>query len=123
MARTSLTVQSTTAFGGGIDDVTFTAADATNDHSFLNTGRTFLIMKNDDASPHTATIPGVANSRTFNAAPSVTLTCGAGEICFYGPFLPNAFNQTDGVVHLDVAGGQDTSVSFAAVTYVDTPKV
>lgn len=113
MARVSLTVQDIPANGGTLDDITFTAADATNDHSFENDGRCLVLVKNDDASSHTVDVISVADEhgRTGDR----TITAGAGDICISGPFLPANWNQSGGVVHLDLT--DDTSMSLAVVRY------
>ena len=123
MARTSVTVQTTPRFGASLDDVTFTAGDAANDHEFVNDGNTLLLMKNTDASGKTATIPIVQNSRSLNKSgltQTLTASGGGSEICIAGPFDPDIFNQTGGVVHVDLT--DDTGVSFAAVKLQRSPR-
>jgi hypothetical protein len=115
MARTALAVQTAGPHGAVLDDITFTAADATNDHEFVNSGREVLLMKNDDASPHTATVVSVTDERGRTG--DETITCGASDICIV-PFLdPSVWNQRatadKGKVFVDLT--VDTSVSFAVV--------
>ena len=119
MARTALAVQSIPQFGAALDDVVFTAADAANNHEFINDGRTMLLMKNDSGGPLTADVIGVANTRTANRTSAETMTAGASDICIAGPFEQSAFNQAlDGGgsgVFVDLS--TDTSLSFAVVKF------
>lgn len=113
MARGVLTPQAIGIHGGGIDDITWTAGDATNDHQFVNTGREILLHRNGDASPHPCTV--VSISDPYGRSGDITLTTGADDISCAGPFNPVLFSQAGGVVHVDLA--DDTSIEFAVVQY------
>jgi len=113
MARTAIPVQTMPKHGGGIDDITFTAADATNDHEFANNGHMLLLMQNTSGGPLTADI--IATDDIYGRAVDETITCGNGETCIYGPFIPGNWNQAGGLVNLDLT--TDTNVSFAVVEF------
>lgn len=119
MPRTALTVQKVPAFGGSIANLAFTAADAANNHEFVNDGRSVLVIKNDDAAPKTVDVIGVASSSTFNRTGDEQVVVPANQIGFAGPFPSQGFRQSDGTVHVDIAA--DTSLSFAVVSPTPTP--
>jgi len=115
MPRTAIAVQNIPAFGSGINDVVMSAADAVNDHSFINDGKTFLIMKNTDPAAKTATIVSVADESNRTGDQTVTCAGGGSEICLYGPFKPRDWNQSDGTISLDLTVA--TGVTFAVVKF------
>ena len=124
MPRTDIPVQTIAAFGAEIDSITWTAADAANDHEFKNNGRVFLLARNNDASVHTATIISVPNASTFNRSgdQSMVTPAAAGGLqgsSIGGPYPPTGFNQADGVVHVDLT--TDTTLWYAAVEYTPSP--
>ena len=121
MPRTQITLNSGVGYGDWLAaDLTWTSADQANGMYFNNDGNTVLIVWNGDAASKTVTIAGVANSRTFNAAPSNAATVGANdEFNIAGFFDTKAFNQTDGSVNVDFSA--DTSVKIAAVKLGKTP--
>ena len=125
MARTEIPIQNVPAFGASLDDITFTAGDATNDHYFNNDGDTFLLMRNTDAGAKTADVIIRQTSRSLGKSGLVqTLTAagGATNECFAGPFDHDIFTQPEsapdpaGVVYVDLT--DDTGVSFAALRFV-----
>jgi hypothetical protein len=110
MARTALTVQD-------IDNdglhATYTSGDATNDHEFANArGDVFLHVLNGGASPCVVDIittferEGLALEDAGGSVP-------AGEDWFFGPFDPGLYNQSTGLVYVDL--DQDSSVTLAAI--------
>lgn len=113
MARTNIPVQEVPLHGAALDDVSFTAADATNDHEFVNTGREILVMNNGDASQRTATVVSVAdeNGRTGDQ----DLAPAAGEISVAGPFPTSLWNSTLGKVYVNLSPGEDANVTFAVL--------
>lgn len=113
MARTALTVQELPLHGAALDDIAFTAADATNDHEFANTGREIVLMKNADASQHTATVVSVADQHGRTG--DQDMAPAAGEISVAGPFPPSIWNSALGLAHIDLGAGEDVSVTFAVV--------
>ena len=114
MARVDIPVQVIPANGGIDQEITWTAADQTDKHSFVNTGRELLLMKSATAGAKAATIVSVANkhNRTGDGALAPT---GEGVIAIAGPFLPSLWSQSGGVVHVDIA--DETDVTFAVVRY------
>ena len=112
MPRTDIPVQQMASHGAGLSDVQFTAADDTNDHSFINDGNVLLMMKNVSAGIKTADIISIANR--WGRTGDQTLTCPATTgISQAGPFPKSVWNQSGGVVHVDLT--DDVDISFAAV--------
>lgn len=109
MARTAIPVTDL-PFQGKSDGPSLTSADATNDMEFINDGRTYLLFKNDDASPKSVTIVSVADEA--GRTQDLSLTVPAGGLSVTSFFRPRWWNQPDGVVHVDLAG--DTSLSVGA---------
>lgn len=101
MANTLLASQPAGAFNAAIPDLTFTTVDATNGNSFVNTGRTVLIVNNASMSPITITFTVPSSPRTLNGAVGSTQvkTIAATTIGFFGPFDPGAFTNTSGLVN------------------------
>lgn len=121
MARTLIAANENAAHGGGINNLTFTAADAANDHYFPNNGKVRLLARCLDASPHTVTIVSVTDS--YGRDGDITLTvpaavAGVPGIAYAGPFDPGLFSQRGaddlGNVHVDLT--DDTDLAFAVVT-------
>lgn len=110
MPRTNIPIQIKPANGGEIDDVTFTAADQANGMEFVSDGRTTLIVKNGDASPHTATIASIKCSHgRLGDATIVVPATSQGE---GGPYPSDLFDQS-GKVNVDFDA--DTSVTVACI--------
>jgi hypothetical protein len=112
MARTNIPIEEIPANGGSLE-ITGIAGDATNDHSFVNDGRTLLYVKNGDVSAKQATVVSVSDQ--FGRTGDEVLSVTAGETALFGPFLPAIWNQAGGVVNVDLDA--DTSVEVAAVRY------
>lgn len=118
MARVNIPLQALAAHGGGDDAVTWTAADATNDHSLDNSsGKVLLLVRNDAASPN-ATITVVSVADEYGRTGDKTITCPAiassmPGLSVYGPFAPGLFNQPGGLLNVDVVTA--TTLFFAAV--------
>lgn len=122
MARTVLTVQEIVRTGL---NPTFTPADATNGHSFDNTGENvFIHVKNGDASSHTVTVT-TPNSVDGLALADLSVSVPASGERIIGPF-PNALYGTidtdptpdiDPAIFVDI--DVDTSVTIAAIRLPD----
>lgn len=104
----TLTVQSVTESGL---DGSYSAAAGAGD-TFVNdtTGRTFLHVKNGDASSHTVTVTPVITSRSIEGFGTLTksgvsVAIPAGEDRFIGPFPYTAY-------------GADPDITYSAVTSV-----
>ncbi len=119
MARTAIAVQSIAAYGGELEDITWTAGDAANDHEFVHPGGTVIVLfKNGHTAPIDAVIKGVASPRTFNRATDVTVsTTNAEESAFACP--DKGFDQGSGVVHIDLT--TDTNFEIAVIKAAETP--
>ncbi len=120
MARTDITVQTLSAYGGKVEDLTLTAGDATNDMSFTHPGgqACFLFIKNGHTSPITVDMIAVAGPKTFQMAQNVSIaTTNAKESMVGVP--PVGFTQSDGKVHLDMT--VDTNLELAVFTMSPSP--
>lgn len=121
MARTLIAANENAAHGGGINDLTFTAADATNDHYFPNNGKVRLLVRCTDASPHTVTIVSVTDRYGRDGDITLTVPAATGAnpgLAYAGPFDPGLFSQRGaddlGNVHVDIT--DDTDLDFAVFT-------
>jgi hypothetical protein len=118
--RVEIPVQELPANGGVDTETTWTAADATNDHFFVNTGREVLLMKNTDGNPHTAMIISVPNQNGRSGDKSFTVA--AAKQGSAGFFRQDLFGQRSagfiGRVFVNLAGGEDAGVSFAVIRYL-----
>ena len=105
MPRTAIPIQEI-ANQSAIDNISWTAADAANNHEFENDGDTLLLAKCTDASGKTVTVVSVADEhgRSGDKAISVSATTG---FSIGGPFLPTIWNG---------AGTNKTSVNVSAAT-------
>jgi len=115
MARTELSVQAIT-LASELEDLTWTAASATNDHYFLNTGGEVLLVKNGDGSSHDIVIDSIADR--YGRVNDVTISTGAGENSAMGFFAPEAFNQAGsdvGRVHIDIGVDEDANMYLAVI--------
>lgn len=118
MARVDIPIQ-TIARNKEIDDLVFTAADAANDHSFKNSGNELLLIRNDSSPAGDRTITvvaGVSGGLKRSTDLTIVVTGGSGNNAGLGcSFPPDAWNQSDGTVHIDLA--DDTGVAFAVVRF------
>lgn len=121
MARTLIAANENGAHGGGMDNLTFTDADATNDHYFPNGGKARLLARNMHASPQTVTVKSVTCSHGREEDIELTVPAidtGVPGLAYAGPFDPGLFNQRGaedlGNVHVDIA--DDTLLALAVVT-------
>ncbi len=106
---------------GFIASLTFTAADAANDHFFDNSsGRVELHIRNDDNAGKTVTVVAVSDPFGRVTDHSVVMAAtggGASEMGHVPPLSPTAWNQRGvgvlGQVFVDITDAVD--LSFAAV--------
>lgn len=112
-ARTLIALTTVAAAAEGA--VTFTAADAANGMYFVNDGRTVLLVKNADASPHTATISSVPDP--YGRTGDIAVVTAAGATNAAGVLPTALFNQTGAAALGQVFVGFDagTSVTVAAI--------
>jgi hypothetical protein len=113
MARTAITVQTAAAFGGKVEDVTWTAADAANNMQFTHPGGdVVLLIQNGHSGPLDVVLNAVASARTFNMAEDITISTTNAEVS--ACVIPDqGFDQGSGVVHLDIA--TDTNLELAVI--------
>ena len=115
MARTAIPIQDV-PFQGSIDNLTWTAADAVNNHEFDNNGHVLLLARNTDAAGKTVTVVSVADEygRTGDKAITVPATTGYATA---GPFKPSLWNQSGtGKTNVNVSAA--TGLSLAAIRIV-----
>lgn len=99
---------------GSIVAITFTTADAGNDHDFDNSGNDFLWIQNDGGGAVQVTVVSVADP--FGRTGDIVMSVGAAARGVAGPFPQPLFNQSGGRrvnVLLDI----DTSVTLAVIRY------
>lgn len=109
MARAAITVNALGYAGGAT--VVWTAADKTNDHSFVNDGKTLLLVKNGSGGAMSITVKSVKDEHGRTGDVVLSLADSAEGV--FGPFKPSIFNQTGGVVNVDIDA--DTTSFLAAV--------
>lgn len=121
MANTLLASQSAGAFNTGILAATFTTVDAVNGNSFVNTGRTMLIINNAAVTPVTITFAVPSSPRTLNGQVGATQvkTIPASSIAVFGLFDPGAFCDTSGKVNFTPSSS--TTVTAAVVEQFLSP--
>lgn len=95
----------------GLAEFTLAAASAGTD-TFVNDGRTILVVDNGSGSPMTVTIDSLKAS-DFGDDSDIAVTVAAGERAFIGPFQKARFNDIAAVV--TVTTSLETSVTFAAL--------
>jgi hypothetical protein len=102
MPRTNVPVGSTvrtgTEIGSGGSEVT---GDSTNNHEMVNDGKTFLLVRNADASPHNVT-PKIAKTVDGVTPTSVARSVGASGHKILGPYPTAIYNTTAGKLDIDV---------------------
>lgn len=108
MARTALTVQTAALAGNQL--VTENAADAANGNYFVNDGKTVLVVSNEHGATST-TVSATVNTDRFGRTKTFSLAVAAGRVGFFGPFPPEMFNQTGGVVNVDFTSGSSVYCS------------
>lgn len=102
---------------GSLEAVTWTPANATNNHYFVDAGDTVLLARNSDESPKTVTVVSVADDlgRTGDKAMTVpALAAGASGVVFFGLTTASAWRQPGGnKIHVNVSAA--TNLSLAAI--------
>ena len=78
------------------------AGDHTNDHEFVNDGRTIIsVLKTGGACIMTIKTPGTVDGLTIGEQ-TVTPGVSPTQNTLIGPFPPSIYNQSDGTVHIDI---------------------
>lgn len=107
MPRTALTVQTISLTGL---TPAFVAGDAVNHHEFLNDGNAYLEVKNTSGSPVNVTIQTPAKMGGMDVTDlvvSIPATSGDKRI---GPFSTRTFNQSGGLVYVDLASSSGITI-------------
>ncbi len=112
MPRTAITPQVIPA-GQELVNPTYTAMDATNNMSFVNTGKEYLVIKNTHVSSQDIDLISVAD--VHGRTDDRTLSVPQDQEVHMGPFNPGLWNQSDGVVHIDLT--DDTLLTIAVLKY------
>jgi len=107
MARETLTVQPVVRAGLTASYTSFEASGV----AFANEGRTFMHIKNLTGDTTLTII--TPNTVDGLAIDDRTVSVGADEEHFIGPFQPGVYNQSTDVVHVDISTA--TSVSVAVM--------
>jgi hypothetical protein len=114
MARTALAVQDIGDFGGGIANITLSAANA-DGHSIQNDGDIIVIVKNTNAA--TRDITFVAVDDQFGRAEDIVLTCPVTSgHTVAGPFPKHLFNQAGGLLNVDFEAVVDVTVAALRIS-------
>jgi hypothetical protein len=113
MARVNIAAQTAP---GGYDangaTLTFTAADATNDHKTAWTGREMILAENTSAdTAYSVTITSVADVPAGRTG-DTTVSLPFGTKAWFGPFPANGWRQTDGFIYFEAA---NAAVKFAVI--------
>lgn len=118
MARAAITVNSVGARPNLYTSaLTTTQGNSSDNHTMVNDGRTILECTNTSGSAVTVTIVSVADpvtGRTGDIAVSVSNNTSR----IFGPFPPPLFNQSGGVVNVNVSAG-GSSVLLTAIKLPD----
>lgn len=108
MPRTAITVQTAAAYGGKLEDATFTLVDNPNGNQFVHPGGdVLLIVYNPTGGALAVTVPAVAFPGSFNrgagATNDIVITTAATPNISLMAIPDKGFNQGLGVVHIDPA--------------------
>jgi len=111
MARVDLPVTDIIRTGVG-NAGTLIASDETDNHEFVNDGRTIIcVLKTGGAGVLTFLTPGTVDEQDI-ASQLVTPGVHATKVTMIGPFPPSVYNQSDGTVHIDL--DDETSLTIGA---------
>jgi hypothetical protein len=116
MARGVLTAKTSDRVSAN-SQITFTAADGTNKHSFDNTAENLmLVIKNAHSGSHIVTIqrPLVVDGAALG---NLAITVAAGQDAIVGPFPGSMYNQADSGNSLTQAVLVDPPVSPTALSF------
>lgn len=114
MPRTAIPITEV-PFQGKLDNISFTAADATNQMMFDNDGSTVLVVKNTSGAAVTVTVLSVKDEAGRSGDLSISVPATTG-LAFIGPLRQAWWNQTAtdiGKVYVNFSSG--TGVSIAAL--------
>lgn len=91
-------------------NITFTEAGTTGPHTFANTGKEKLMIKNDSASSVNVT---VVTTQTVDgeAVADKVIAVAAGAISYLGPWPVSIYSDADGDVTFSLASATDVDVA------------
>ncbi len=116
MPRTVITTQQAKK-NVATNPMTWTAADATNNHFYADSGDTVLLMRNTDSTSKTVTISSVPEpsfARTGDVVVVVPAASGGVPgMAVFGLPDPQAWDQADGTINVNVSNA--TGLSFCAL--------
>jgi hypothetical protein len=117
MARVKITT-SDLLFNRSLESVTWTPADATNNHYMVHDGQCILLARNSDATSKTVTIVSVADPRLRRLGDAQILvaasTGGVNGVAFYGLLPADGWRQT-GTTNVNVNVSAATGLSLAVI--------
>jgi hypothetical protein len=112
MARTAIPVQTLSSkHGGEVEDLTWTAADDVNNMEYVGTGNEIVLIKNASGGSLDVVFKSVADP--YERTGDLTVSTGASDQSVAGRFPRLLWNQSDGLVDIDIA--DDTSLSLAVI--------
>ena len=115
MARTALTPQ---LIAGpypsdfAMTTFTWTAADVSNQNSFILTGRELILVRNDDVATKICTLTSIADPQ--NRVGNVTKSIAAGAYAAFSAAELTGWIQSTGLFHLEC---DDADMFFAILRY------
>lgn len=101
MARTALTITDISQ-NSELNPIAYDSGDSANNNEFENDGNTVLVFKNDTGASRTVTIYSVPDEAGRTG--DISVTVANGDEMFIPPLQRNWWNQSGGVVHVDVDG-------------------
>lgn len=112
MARAAITVNQIPASPSLNKAITWTNGNASDDHTMVNTGKTLLLVENTSGGAVYVQVVSVAEGRygrTYDIGDgAATISIANGETRVFGPFPPEGFNQSGGVVNINTTAGGAT---------------
>jgi len=118
MARSDLTVTVVPAWGDGLADAGFEAADQANGNAFAIGKPTVVLVNNGSGGPINVTINLPASRYTAQDAATKVTAVADGDIGVF-LLLPGLHKQSDDKAWIDYS--DDTSVTVAACELTKTP--
>lgn len=119
MARVTVPMNTIPPNGGGLNNLSFVAGDATNDHEFDNDGATMLVLKNTGVGAITVTVVSVADpyGRTKDTSVIVPAISGSDPgLAMAGPFLQATWNQAGAKIFVDLTTATGLSLAAARIS-------
>ena len=92
-------------------DITWTAADTTNQNDFVSSGDDLIIVDNQNAGAQTVTINSTADPRNKRTGDITTYSIGIGEFAVFR-VGGDGWDQPGNIIHLEAAA---VDVYFAVI--------